>query len=141
MLDSFIQVDGVLYKRVQAKPDHRGYSRVGVGGKTRLYHRLVFALAYGYMPKVVDHIDGDPTNNHPSNLREATYNLNAHNTAPRKHAYKGVTEGRNGKWRATITIRGKRQALGTFKSIEEAAKAYDTAAAQEYGEHARFNFT
>lgn len=137
MLDSFIQIDGVLYKRVKAKPDHRGYSLVGVAGKTKLYHRIVFALAKGYMPKVVDHIDGDPSNNHPDNLREATY---THNTALRANGFKGVQKSRD-MWRASITIHGVRQYLGTYTTAEEAALAYDYAAAQEYGDNARSNFT
>ena len=36
------------------------------------YHRAVWLYTYGEVAKVLDHIDGDPTNNRISNLRAVT---------------------------------------------------------------------
>ena len=42
-------------------------------------HHVVFTLHYGRMPRQVDHINGDPTDNHCENLREATLSDNNRN--------------------------------------------------------------
>jgi len=44
------------------------------------------------------------------------------------------------KWEAYINFDGKRTRLGYFKSAEDAAKAYDKAAVEIYGEFAKVNF-
>ena len=41
-----------------------------------LYHRAVWAVAHGYLPVVIDHINGDKTDNRLENLREVTYSEN-----------------------------------------------------------------
>jgi hypothetical protein len=65
------------------KPDMAtGYARVSLhlNGRPRkqLVHQLVAdAFVPGYSPgKVVNHIDGDPTNNSPQNLEWVTYKEN-----------------------------------------------------------------
>ena len=42
-------------------------------------HQVVFTLHYGRMPRQVDHINGDPTDNHFENLREVTLSDNNRN--------------------------------------------------------------
>ncbi|HBL5176781.1 TPA: HNH endonuclease, partial [Enterobacter hormaechei] len=51
-------------------------------------HRLVWALSNGAIPDgyYIDHIDNNPANNHPYNLRLATPMQNAWNT------YRGVNK-------------------------------------------------
>lgn len=51
------------------------------------------------------------------------------------HDYIGVRQRKSGKWVAEIRISKmyKRKWLGTFKSAEEAAEAYDSAAISMYG--------
>jgi hypothetical protein len=58
-----------------------GYARVRISVNRAKYgvsaHRIAFALANGRWPDmVVDHIDGDRTNNRPGNLREVTQGEN-----------------------------------------------------------------
>jgi len=87
----------------------------------------------------VDHKDGDPLNNRRNNLRIAS---SSDNGANRKHwaasGYKGVYVHET-RWRAQITKNQKRHHLGLFETPEEAARAYNTAAVELFGEYAHLN--
>jgi hypothetical protein len=88
---------------------------------------------------LVDHTDGDGLNSRRSNLRQATRSQNAANSRPyarRRSQYKGLRQERNGSW----TARVQRRHVGTFKTEEAAARAYDIEAARTFGEFARLNF-
>ncbi len=56
-----------------------GYHRLMLDYKEYPTHRIVFMMHYGYMPKVVDHIDGNPLNNCIENLRESCSQTNQYN--------------------------------------------------------------
>lgn len=76
-----------------------------------------------------------------SNLREATGMLNAANRQPApgwSSIYKGVSWA-GGKWRAQISTRGQAISLGTYRSEEAAARAYDKAAVRLWGQFACVN--
>ena len=96
--------------------------------------------------KVVDHINGDKLDNRRSNLRICTQKENTRNRKSHKGSiseYKGVTfikELKKRKWFAYIHLDGKRKNIGTFKTEEEAARAYDYYAKKHFGEYARLNF-
>lgn len=104
-------------------------------------HRLVIGAKKG---EIVDHINGDTTDNRRANLRIVTYSQSNMNKGPHKgkiSKYRGVyRETLNGNWYARIDSRSLYKRLGTFKSEEEAARAYDKAAKEAYGEYARLNF-
>ena len=90
----------------------------------------------------IDHRDGDGLNNKKNNLRLATHAQNIMNQRLNKvntSGYKGVSWHRN-KWRAQIKKDGKRHHLGLFTCLIKAAKAYDEAAKELFGEYARLNF-
>lgn len=88
-------------------------------------HRVVFAMIHGYWPvNQIDHINGNPSDNRPSNLRDVTQLENLRNQARSKQSTSGVTgvswNKRLGKWASHITVNDKFKHLGFFKSFEDA---------------------
>lgn len=99
----------------------------------------------------IDHIDGNGLNNRRSNLRVATPSENkrnrpAINSAKRYSKYKGVQinprwegiENRK-KWRAQISVEGKKISLGYYRNEEHAALAFNESAIKYHGEFAHLN--
>jgi len=107
-------------------------------------HRLAWCLYHKQdIPEnhVIDHINGDSTDNSIVNLRLATCHQNSMNSVIPKCSTTGVKgvckSGR--KFRAYINHKFKQIHLGSFESIEEAKEAYNKAALKLYGEFARLN--
>ena len=81
---------------------------------------------------VIDHIDGDRLNNNLDNLRITNWRGNAHNTLSKKNktsthygvAKEGYYKDGTPRWRARFYVNGKNLSLGSYKSEEEAHKAY-----------------
>jgi hypothetical protein len=95
---------------------------------------------------VADHVlSGKTLDNRRSNLRLATPLQNSHNARCRKDSrsgFKGVkiASGRGKGFEARICIKGKMKYLGYSRDPKEAAKLYDEAAVQNFGEFAVTNF-
>jgi hypothetical protein len=113
----------------------RGYLRIRVAGRLMCIHNAAWFLYHGFWPdQMLDHIDGNPSNNDPTNLRlsSGTKNQRAFK-ATKKNAsskFRGVHRiARDSKWRAAISTRGKVKHLGQFNIEAEAAVAYDFGAA------------
>ena len=128
------QRTGNFYAAARLAPGH--------GPKT-LLHKLIMPG-----PFKLDHKDGDGLNCQKTNLREATDAENQRNTrrargARQRPLYKGVkpTQNHPNAWRASVYLEGRNRHLGVFTTPEEAAKAYDRAAREHFGEFARTNFT
>lgn len=91
----------------------------------------------------IDHQDGNGINNQRYNLRLVTHEQNTMNRRSTKGVsrFKGVSwhKDRN-KWLSQIQTSRKRKYLGYFNSEEDAARAYDAAALEYFGEFAALNF-
>ena len=104
-------------------------------------HRLILGVPKGI---VVDHVNHNSLDNRRENLRPAT---TAQNIANQRHKrggsskYKGVCWNKQrGYWIAQIKVNWKAVYLGLFDSEEDAARAYDVAAIEAFGEFAYLNF-
>lgn len=103
-------------------------------------HVLLMGKREGHF---VDHRDHDGLNNRRSNLRWATQSQNCVNTtklARGSSGYRGVSRTRNGRFHAAIHVNKTCIGLGNHLTAEDAARAYDKAARQHFGEFARLNF-
>lgn len=69
------------------------YYNIKIDGKNYLLHRLIYLYHHGYLPKCIDHIDGNISNNKIENLRPATVKQNSQNRSKQINntsGYKGV---------------------------------------------------
>lgn len=91
----------------------------------------------------VDHKNGNTLDNRIENLRMCHHWQNGGNRKLNKNAssgFKGITwHEKTGKWMAQITCQGKRRHIGLFSNRLEAARAYDSAAVELFGEFASTN--
>lgn len=130
-------------------PDKRWYAfrcvRIpGTRRHERIYmHRLLLGLNKGDR-KHGDHKNGDSLDNRRSNLRVATVAENRRNCKRYRtntSGYRGVHYSKKAeKYRATITINGRRVHLGFRDTAEEAHRElYAPAAREHYGDFARLD--
>ena len=143
--------DGLLYRKVATvncrpldepvgtlRPS--GYAEVSYRGELWKVHRIVFLLAYGFMPPEVDHANGNTRDNRPENLRAATRSQNTMNARKRRDntsGVKGVTwSAQKGKWKARIQVNGKRLHAGFSDDPQELALRLDAMRANLHGDFA-----
>lgn len=106
----------------------QGYKRVSIGNRLYYAHRIAFLYMTGRWPAdLIDHINGDRSDNRWSNLREATAYQNSQNLTKIRSdcasGCRGVTfqESRpNAPWRSHIVI-NKRQITKRFATLLDAA--------------------
>lgn len=122
--------------------DGDGYVVTCYKSKHYYLHKMI-AEKLGWFGRI-DHIDRNRLNNHRSNLRQATNSQNLANanlSISNKSGFRGVYKHtKSGKWIAQICISGKNKNLGSFNIPEDAARAYDKAALEIFGEFANPNF-
>lgn len=117
-------------KRFAGKPalaaiKGRGYLHGFIWRKAYSAHRVAWALHYGEWPHVIDHINGNASDNRIVNLRSVTQSINSRNkrlqsNSPTEHF--GVRR-MNSRWQARIKVRGKLTHIGTFDTYGEAVAA------------------
>lgn len=125
--------DGNWYAR-------RSYPRVyGQPRRTEYLHQFLMPGCV-----LVDHKNGNGLDNQKSNLRAASPSQNNANSRKKRAAsskFKGVSWSvRVGQWAAQLVARKKHYWLGYFESEDAAARAYDSAARQHFGDFANVNF-
>lgn len=117
-----------------ASIDTLGYKAGRINNIGLRAHRVIWALHYGEWPKyVVDHINGDRTDNRIANLRDVPQSENVKNSAKpvtNKSGHIGVVSAPNGKWIAQIGTRANPLYLGTFNTKQEAIHARGAASAE-----------
>ena len=91
LLQHFVcDADGNLTLRKSGRKvgwkDKRGYYHVRYKNKTYKLHRIVYKMWHGRDPgnKVIDHRDGNPSNNAITNLRCVKHSANIANNAKRR---------------------------------------------------------
>lgn len=118
------------------------------GRKRQIYmHHVIWSLAGRVIPRglQIDHINRDGLDNRLTNLRLATIQEQRRNRRKRQGCtsqYKGVCWcSQKEMWRATIKDGNNQRHLGFFPKDQEkqAAKAYDEAAKELFGEFAAPN--
>lgn len=147
---NYDKVSGKLYWRVTKNSQARHgmeaggvamlggvpYRRIKVDGRSYLTHRLIFFIETGNWPEIVDHINRDTLDNRFGNLRAATKMANRWNCTGNRQSISGVkgVYYDRGRWKALITVKGQRQYLGMYATLEEAKKVVDTAYMEQQGE-------
>jgi hypothetical protein len=139
--------DGFLIKKstgevvVCSETKGQRYLRILVDGKPRPLHRMIFMLLNGYIPKIIDHIDGNKLNNKIENLREVSQQQNCLNRKHHKNSkspYKNVMWNESAKkWAVTMQVNGKRKYFGVFEDIEFAELVAIEARNKYHGQYAR----
>lgn len=105
-----------------------GYRYLKIGGIRISEHRAAWLHFYGKFPDhEVDHIDGNPSNNAITNLRDVRHCINMQNlntvSKSSKSGVLGVTPHAN-KWRARIRLNSKGIHIGLFDTKEQAYAAF-----------------
>ena len=119
------------------------HSEVVTGVRPKRFRRVTmphFILGKPPAHQVVDHRNHNQLDNRRVNIRFATFTQNACNrrTQNRTTGFKGV-EAKSGRFRAAITIQGKRIYLGYYQIAIDAAYAYNAVAKAHFGEFACLN--
>ncbi|WP_067753041.1 HNH endonuclease [Orrella dioscoreae] len=136
--------DGSTGKQVGQRKDRFGRLCFRLRGEEVRVHRAAFLHFHGWLPKLIDHINGDASDNRIANLRAASISQNAMNRVRRSDnggRFKGVyRDSRRGKFFARITVQGRRRVIGGFDSDVEAAFRYDVESLELHGPYGRRNF-
>ena len=130
VLELFKYEDGKLFRRSDDKPvkiyvtkAHR-YVRIKFDIREFKLHRIIFLYHKGYLPDIIDHINGDRYDNRIENLREANTYQNRQNSRIYSTSKSGVKnvywQANCKKWRVTMHINGKKHYFGMYTDIEEA---------------------
>lgn len=144
-LDVLVDADKItaLQNHKWSKDSH-GYYCAKIKRKRVYMHRFIlFGFEHSGKPEV-DHANRNPLDNRIENLRLCSRRQNMVNRGPARihktSIYKGVRFAKEkNRWRADITVNGRRIFLGLFKCERDAARAYDIASKEHNGEFAYLN--
>lgn len=125
-----------------------GYRYGKILNQNQKAHRIAWAIHHGeHAPKdmVIDHINGDRSDNRADNLRLVSRHENSKNRARSKNNTSGKMGVRwiedRQRWQSSIVVDQKQIHLGYFKTMEKAIASRELAES-EYGfheNHGRYN--
>lgn len=114
-----------------------GYNVIGFKDNNYRIHRIVFYVAHGYLPLIVDHKHGKDAGDGIDNLQEVTQQQNLIKKSMQRNnktGFRGVCwDKRTEKFMAYITKDGKRTHLGRFDTAIEASIVYESKAKEFFG--------
>jgi hypothetical protein len=116
-------------QRVQQQPSVQGYLRICVQGKRVREHRAIFLWHHGFLPSIIDHINGRKTDNKIENLRAATNSENLCNRPAQKNSttqFKNIYL-QNGKYCVQIKKNKVIYRFGRYKDFNDAVIARNNA--------------
>lgn len=142
--------DGNLYWKIKRKTvnagdlagriSNKGYVQIGIDRKIYSAHRIIFLMHHGYLPRTIDHINGNKADNRIENLRDVSLSQNQMNRKFGKNSsgIKGVVWHKSNKnWMAQLVIGGKNTYLGSFDDLELAELVVVEARNKYHGLYAR----
>jgi len=116
-------------KGTVAGSNSRGYIEIKYKQKRYLAHRLIWCYEHGKWPSaMIDHIDGNRSNNKIQNLRDVSNAVNQHNhhsiRPDNKTGVRGVIYRQStNRYLVQIRMFGKNKYVGSYKTLEEATMA------------------
>jgi hypothetical protein len=120
-----------------------GYVTIQYNAIPYLAHRLAWVYTHGELPStsIIDHVDGNPSNNKLNNIRVCAPTQNQQNRRVNSNSisgFKGVSwvEERQ-KWKARTWLKRKYYFLGYFDTKEDAIKAHQSFCITYHGEFYR----
>ena len=146
----FIYENGKLYWKIPRKGINvgdragttlsTGYRSILINGKRQMEHRVIFMMHNNFLPKEIDHIDGNPLNNCIENLRETNRSSNMQNTKVLKNntsGFKNVYWHKiSNKWKVQLSVNKQRMFFGSFDDLELADLVAQEARNKYHGEYA-----
>ena len=101
----------------------------------------MFMMHHGWVPEVIDHVDGNRANNQIGNLRQATWSQNLQNMKLRPNNKSGCKNvswcASKKKWVVQLSINGRHTNLGRFDDLEFADLVATEARNKYHGAFAR----
>jgi hypothetical protein len=105
-----------------------GYKKIKLDKVFYSAHRLAWFYVFGVWPTgQIDHINGNRLDNRIENLRDVPKQINSENTRKaRSDSLSGIqgVAAHGLRWKAAITVNGKKRHLGVFKTQDAAHEAY-----------------
>jgi hypothetical protein len=118
-----------------------GYFNIQINRVKYRLHRMIFMWHHGFLPKEVDHINGNKLDNRIENLRASTKSQNMRNSKIRKNNKSGfknvLWRTQEKKWQVQLRAFGKTKHIGYFDDLELAGLVATMAREKYHGEFAR----